>query len=363
MPIDEIAGAGDLDQTVDSALDTASKDAPADSSTATGTEAAKPDASSEPKTAFEAVSQMLDKKRTAEAAKASESKAPTTDDQPQAAGDKEDGTAAADKAAPAAGPKDADEPIRNPKTETEHRFNRVLKLRKQAEAQLEELRPMADAMKSMRAFAETHGLQRDDITDAMELARLFRTDRRKAYQEIQRLGAAMAQEFGDSDLPDDLQDAVADGRISDEYARELARERAVRKHEESRSQQASERQVADRQQREQTEFVKSVETALSAYESEWRSSDPDFATKQQLVQDRVTALISSGQVPSNPAEAVKMMKDARAHVEKTLAPVLQKRRVDTRDLSGGATGNSRGAEPKTVYEAAEMGLRRARSTA
>jgi hypothetical protein len=363
MSTEEIAGAGEVDQTVDSALDTAGKDAPVDSSTTTGTEAEKPAASSEPKTAFEAVSQMLDKKRTAAAAKASESKAPGDEQADEAAGTKEDGTAAADKAAPVAGQEKADEPIRNPRTEAEHRFNRILKLKKQADTQLEELRPMADAMKSMRAFAETHGLQREDISDAMELARLFRTDRRKAYQEIQRLSASMAQEFGDSDLPEDLQDAVADGRLSDEYARELARERAARKHEESRSQQVSERQVAERQQREQTEFVRSIETALSNFESEWRGSDPDFATKQQLVQDRVTALISSGQVPKSPTEAVQMMKDARAHVEKTLAPVLQKRRTETRDLSGGATGNSRGAEPKTVYEAAEMGLRRARSTA
>jgi hypothetical protein len=363
MSTEEIAGAGELDQTADTSLDTAGKDAPVDSSTTTGTEAEKPAASSEPKTAFEAVSQMLDKKRAAEAAKASQSKAPASDGADEAAGTKEDGDTAAEKAAPAAGQKDADEPIRNPRTETEHRFNRVLKLRKQAEAQIEELRPMAQAMQSMRSFAETHGLQREDITDAMELARLLRTDRRKAYQEIQRLGAAMAQEFGDSDLPEDLQDAVADGRLSDEYARELARERAARKHEETRVQQVSERQVAERQQREQTEFVRSIETALSAYESEWRGSDPDFATKQQLVQDRVTALISSGQVPKNSAEAVQMMKDARAHVEKTLAPVLQKRRTETRDLSGGATGNSRGGEPKTVLEAAELGLRRTRRTA
>ena len=363
MPPEQIAAAAEETSRQDSSL-SGGADVSAESSTATQSDAGTAPAadSTAPKTAFEAVQQMMEKRAEA-ASKPAAGDAASSDGQKPADATGKDGEVAGTTAKAATGEAEEEsfEPIRQPKTAADHRFNVLLKQKKADERALAELRPAAEGFEAMRSFVKEHGLEKDDINEAMEFARLLRSDRRTAYKEISRLHAHLAKEFGDSDLPDDLQAAVDEGRVSDDYARELAQARAMQVHETGRREQEKTRADAEAATRSHQEFVASITSALSEYETDWRSKDPDYPIKQKLVQDRVTALLASGEVPRTAQEAVAQVKAAREYVEKTLEPVVSRRRTETRDLTGGQSRDTRGAEPKTALEAAQSALMRTRA--
>lgn len=319
---------------------------------------AKPEDKAKPKTAFEAVKDLM-RKRSDEGASAQQ------DDGGEAA--KDEGEAGSENSERAEDGGEADEPlkaepVRDPKTASDHRWNRLLKERARLGRELEAIRPLAENFEQMRAFTQSNGLQPQDVTEALEMARLLRTDRKQAFERLSALVSDMGREFGEApDLPEDLQTKVADGRLDEESARELARARAEAKYAAQRARELQERSVAQVEQQRTQTFIASLVDAAEKYDKWWRSNDPDYDMKAGLVKDRVAAMIASGDHPQSADDVRKQIAKARKEIEAKLASIAPGPRRDPKGDMPASQGRSVDPPPKTAFEAAKAALRKTRA--
>lgn len=345
--------AGDV---VDTSVDAVNSAEPqgADVSTADSSKADSPASNGDagqsgPKSSFEAAKAVLD--RRAQAESAGDATGRSTGEPSEQAGSSKEGKAPDDGAE-----EPPLEPIRNPQTASDHRFNSLLKKQKAVQKELEEARPAVENFRQMQQFVQQNGLAPDDLNNAFTLASLLRNDRREAYKVVSEMARTLSAEFGDGDLPPDLQEAVDLGRIDVDMAREMARMKAAEEYASKREKQLAEE--AERRQEEQNRqaFAKSLADASAAYVNEWKRTDPDFAKKEPLVRDKIVAMLAQGNGPKNADEVRAQIKAARAEVEKYLASIIPSRKGPVSPLPPSGNGHSAGTRPKSSVEAATAAL-------
>lgn len=327
-------------------------------------EAEKPGGSEEPgkqgeaeppkKSLYESVKAHLAKQAEGDGSEKSAAEPKASQDEPPADGDGTNETETGEADPPL-------EPIRNPKSSSDHRFNRLLKIKGQLERDVERFKPAVENFEKLVTFTRENHLSPEDVTEAFEFARLLRNDPAKAYQAMRDKVADMAKQFGDAELPDDLAQDVLDGVIPEERARELARLRARTEHETKTSEERQQREEARRQKDDETSFIRSVTDSVEKYESWWKSHDPDYAKKSKLVQDKVTAMIAGGDVPKSPKDAVEQVKRARKEVEETLAAVGASHRRAPKEEHRTVRSSENSAAPSSLFAAAKAALNKTRA--
>lgn len=152
-------------------------------------------------------------------------------------------------------------------------------------------------------------------------------------------------------IPADLKAKVDSGDVTEELARDMARERAQRRIAENRAttvttevqQQQTAAQVANLQT--------SVKSAVAAWEQTVRKTDMDFDRKSQSLSDAAKAVLLERGWPRSPEQAVEYAKEAYSRVNQAMRAVTP-RPTATRP-SPGATGNRSGLTPapKSLEEA------------
>jgi hypothetical protein len=255
---------------------------------------------------------------------------------------------------------DADEDDQLPK-EVEalvrKKFNRLLKQRKQLQAELAELRPPADIGVELETFANTNDLSGDDIANGLHIMAMLRQgDYRGFYQAIAPY-VRTAQEVLGVVLPKDLNEQVRQGRITEDMARDYARQRIQGQRAEYELQ--NQTVALQRQQRQAVQG--DVQRAVSNFELRISASDPDYKAKAPVVR-RVAQgmLLERGNQISSVEEALAISKAAYDEVNKQMRAFQPAPRATHPSPNGASQTPSARAAPKSLMEAAIQGLENAR---
>lgn len=213
------------------------------------------------------------------------------------------------------------------------------------------LRPDAERGTALSRYLAESGVSPEEFVQLQDAGALIKRDPMAARKILADKLAEIDRAIGLT-LPDDLQQEVESGYISEDRARELsqARARAAR----------AEETVA------QTHQVTQQQALLGAV-AEWQAgiqtADADFARKLPDVQARVRLAVLERQAEGRPvtsaAEAVKIAQEAYQKVNEMLASFAPPRVATRPTPSSAASAPAAAPAPRSIYEAAAAGLRRA----
>jgi len=249
------------------------------------------------------------------------------------------------------------------KPKTRERIEHLTKEVKERDTKLADLTPKAEKFDQIQRFVDDAGLSKDDVNTGFDVMRNLKTDPFKAYEQLRPIMDQLESIVGVR-LPEDLQQAVQQGQLTEAHARELSR---------SRNQATVTQQQLDRttQQRAATERRQAIEnqvndvaSAVTEWENATGKNDPDWKLKQPRITELVELEVMRRQA-KEPAyfpskeEAIAISKEALAKVEKELKGLRPARRsVSTTPSADAGSTRTTAATPKTMLEAAKLGLQR-----
>lgn len=153
----------------------------------------------------------------------------------------------------------------------------------------------ADRYRNVQRFLDENGVEPQEAANALEVAALAKTNPAACWARIKPWVQDLLVAAGEV-LPQDLQQRVRDGELSQEAAYEVSRSRAtVTSVERQRS---FDQQQADR--RRQNEAVSAVAGAAETWEAERRTKDPNFDAKMNPLLREVAYLQATEGKPTDP---------------------------------------------------------------
>lgn len=211
----------------------------------------------------------------------------------------------------------------------------------------------AESFKQLSNWTKESGLNQTEFITGLEVMRNMKQDPFKALEMIMPYVESLQRATGQI-LPDDIQEKIDTGIIDEETAAELvqSRKRAeFLQNREIQNQQATEQN--NRQTQEQAHY-KSILDSVTAWDKQWKSTDPDYSKKSAMVERTVTYILANEGYPADPKAAVEISKRARDMVEKELSGILPKRTTIQTVKSGSQTPTD--VTPKNSFEAAKAAL-------
>ncbi|TDX21891.1 hypothetical protein DFO67_13210 [Modicisalibacter xianhensis] len=196
------------------------------------------------------------------------------------------------------------------------------------------------------------GLDQQEVMDALEIARLMKSDPQAAFEKLTPVYSRAASLNGHI-LPDDLQQEVDSGYMTQERAQELARYRAQQEFQQSRDQASQKQRSEQEQQGQQDQVMQEATQGLEALEANWKKGDPDYEVKQGPIFDRFAVLMqqrmAEGQPLKSQQEVLDLAEKAKQEVEQRFAALRPKKKPvkQIRSTSPGATAK---AKPQSVMD-------------
>jgi hypothetical protein len=252
-----------------------------------------------------------------------------------------------------------DEELKRYKPNTRRRIEQLLGDRTTRDEQIKTLEPRAKQFDEFQSFVKQQGISQEGLSWALEVVPLAARDPEAAWAKVLPLVQHLAKVTGRV-LPEELQERVRQGYLTEGDAQRIATSEAQRVHAErqrtaevERLRQEQQQAEEDRQQRETAAKVKSVSDAADTWESMRRRSDPDFAVKQPRIAELVELEVRRNGFPEGATAAHKMFEDIHERVSaefRKLAPPPKPVKAVTAVSTRGT------AEPKTALEAAKLFL-------
>ena len=222
-------------------------------------------------------------------------------------------------------------------------------------------RAEAEVTQTLRNFLVTNDIAREDFQLTLDLAAAMRRGDFKSFLEGVGPYVQLATQALGITLPPDLQGEVQQGRVTFDAAAQMSRDRYARALAEQRATRVT--QVANTQYTaaQQQHLSRSIEQTVSAWENGIRQNDPDYGRKEETVRNFLWAVVQERGAPQSPEHAVEIAKEAYSRANRTLqtfAPQRQPTRAVPSSINRAASGAR--PEPRSLMEAAELGLARAR---
>lgn len=302
-----------------------------------------------PKSILDAVMAATDKAAQSSGAQTQDTEDPDAGDQPAVGVAKPEGK---DK------PKDEDaelggvteEELRGYKPKTRRRVEQLLASNKTIQTELDKARPAVESFQRLTTFVRDAGLTSEDVNTGFELMRLMKTDPVKAWEAVQPIVHELARITGNL-MPDDLRQQVAEGRITEAAAAELARTRATSGLNRQAADREAERRRQDDANRAHETNVTAIAGEISKWETSWSKSDPDYPLKRERVQEKIELAFQKRGAPKTPQEAVVLAEECRKAVDAELKRFRPTRTaVNDTPASGGAAATAK-PQPKNMLEA------------
>lgn len=208
--------------------------------------------------------------------------------------------------------KEGDEP---PPFHQHPRWKAMVTRNKNLEAKTAEYAEKAQAFEKLQGFAKQANLSDQEIDAGFNIMALMKADPEKALQTLAPYWNSLLAATGRS-LPPDIKQKVDQGLLPEAEASELARARATAA--------TATTQVQQTQQQRAVEAQRAMLQGVTDWEANWKATDPDYAKKQQMVEDRVQVLLAQRQ-PRSVQEAVEIAQQARTEVENRLKQVMPNR--------------------------------------
>jgi hypothetical protein len=223
------------------------------------------------------------------------------------------------------------------------------------------LRAEAEVTQTLRNFLVTNDIAREDFQLTLDLAAAMRRGDFKGFLEGVGPYVQLATQALGITLPPDLQNEVQQGRVTFDAAAQMSRDRYARALAEQRATRATQVVTSQHDAAQAQTLSRSIEQTVAAWEQGIRQTDPDYGRKEETVRNFLWAVVQEKGVPRTPEHAVEIAKEAYSRANNTLrvfAPQPKPTRAVPSSINRAASGAR--PEPRTLMEAAELGLARAR---
>lgn len=339
-----------VDPAATSATDTETPDAndPANSSAADGPEPGEgSDDAKGPQTLLEAVEAAVKPTEDADPSPA-EGKKDATDQ-----ADKPDADAAKDDAdGKKADDKDGDKADDEPPPFHEHpRWKKLNEEKSALEKENAGFKEASGAIDRLESFMTEQNLSTEDFNQLLHIGSLVKNDPKAALEALTPL-VIQLQEVTGNTVPADIQQAIDQGHVTEDYGRQLAVARATTTLTQVQADRSNHRLETEQQ----TTAVNALGAAASTWENEWQASDPDYPAKADRVREKIELAIHRGDVaPQNAQDVRAMCEKFKAEVETELRSLLPKpKAVAASPTSTTGGGPSTGPTPKNLFEVIEQ---------
>ena len=230
----------------------------------------------------------------------------------------------------------------------------------EASQELAALRSPAEIGSQMQAFAKANDLSAEDIANLCQIGAYVRSGDYKSFYEAVAPIVRRAQEYLGLALPKEAREAVQQGRMSEVAAREYVRLQMDKQLTEVHLR--TQQQTAARQNLQNTQDY--VQRTVSALEAQFAASDPDYKAKSDSVTLAAKALLHDrGGTINNVQEALEITKAAYDMVNANIRRQRGPATATARQPNGNGQTRSARPEAKSPYEAALLGLEKARNGA
>lgn len=242
-------------------------------------------------------------------------------------------------------------------SKTRKRINKLVTERNQARDDAEKLRPDAEVGQKLTGFIHAAGMTGDEANLLLDIGRNMKRDPLKALEQIKPFYDALQRMAGDV-LPDDLQQSVTKGEITEAYARQLARGRTettvLSRRNQAQEEQDRQRQEADQNQR----HAAAVGGAISTWENNQAAVDPDWKLKQGRIGEIIELDIRRNGYPKTAQAAIDLAEKAKTTVNAELAR-FQPRPQPVTSVNPASSLRPAMPKPTSAYEAASQRLQTA----
>jgi hypothetical protein len=248
----------------------------------------------------------------------------------------------------------SDDELKALSAKTQRRFSKLTKDLKATSDRVKDLEPKAAEFDKIDTFVRNAGLSPQDVAGTLEIAAALRSNPGQALQRLMPIVAKLQEIVGET-LPNDLQQRVDQGYLTEADAKALAKARAGEQLATQRVNALTEQQRADQERSEFQSLVSNTVSSTEAWEAQQAQRDPDWHLKQEAVAELVELAIErkSRELgrPYFPTakESIELSTDALKKVNdrsKRFSPKPQEIRPV---LNGGASPRSTAA-PKSMLD-------------
>lgn len=247
--------------------------------------------------------------------------------------------------------------LKSYKPKTRKRIEGLLDDRQRLSTQVETLQPLADQMETLHGFMDKNNLDGEAVSNLLMVGALRMSDDPKDLQaalvKAKEFVQGIELQLGQV-LPEDLQKKVDEGLLDVESAKEVALSRVNSQRAEARVEQAKTVQETTQH----TTAAQSVETAVSDWQRQKMSTDPDYQLKAADIREAIELrVLKAGGRILDPRKAIEVAEEAYAAVNerfKRYRPTITPERKKVTP-SKAAPGNMASA-PNSALEAAKQGL-------
>jgi hypothetical protein len=223
-------------------------------------------------------------------------------------------------------------------------------------------RAEAEVTQTLRNFLVTNDIAREDFQLTLDLAAAMRRGDFKAFLEGVGPYVQLATQAMGITLPPDLEQEVRAQKMTFDTAAQMSRDRYARALAEQRATRATQIMGSQTTQAQTQHLQRSIESTVANWEAGIRQTDPDYGRKEETVRQLLWSVVNEKGVPTSPEHAVEIAKEAYARANRTFAtfaPQRQATRAVPSSVNNRAASGAR-PEPRSMMEAAELGLARAR---
>lgn len=214
---------------------------------------------------------------------------------------------------------------------------------------LETIAPQAEQFEKIQSFMDQHHLSHDEVGELFVVGAMAKAGDPRALERIDAYRDRLATAIGEK-LPQDIQDKVDSGEITEAAGKELSRLRAKDARATADADRTRQQSEEDRQRQAASDHAAACQAATVRWETEARKTDPDFSKKENAIARYSRAFVQERGFPKTVDEAVQIVKDAYAEVNKDLGAIIPAKKPVSHVPS---TPSSHGAKtkPKTLAEA------------
>lgn len=241
------------------------------------------------------------------------------------------------------------------------RIRKLVEQRNAASAERDALRPDADTTRVIRDFLVRNDIAREDFQLTLDLAAAMRRGDFTTFLNGVAPYVQLATNALGITLPPDLAQAVQQGKMSADLAAQASRDRYARALAEQEAVRSSSVLTNQQSEHYRTAMQQSVQQTVDAWEASVKAQDPDYARKEPLVRQLLWGVVQERGAPQSPEQAVEIAREAYAratHTARSFSPPPRATQRTPSSSQRGAVGAR--AEPKTMMEAALLGLENAR---
>ena len=219
-------------------------------------------------------------------------------------------------------------------------------------AQNEQSQEAVEAIDHLDGYLKEKNLTPDELSDLLHIGALMRNDPNAALEALTPYYKQLLEVTG-TILPDDIQQAVREGTVTEDYGRQLAKHRAG----EAISQGQMALQQSQHTASENDTFVQAMGSHATTWENSWAASDPDYDKKAKLVNEGIELRLLRGDIPDSAEAVVRMCEEEKTKVEAQMRTFMprQKSLTPSPGSSSGPSSSSLPA-PKSMIEAMEQSI-------